>query len=304
MPNFITIPNPQPYPPVTIPQLAPGILAYMYGIRNDYRLGVGVVQAEPLITGNKSLEFAVPSYAGTNSNAPAFQWVVQYPVVPGSVEVHLEGTQDILNGPWFQLAKSTLTAGDSQTVNLGSSKVIAVRTNVVVASNPEAFTLTAATYDTNNPYTLSAAANASAGHTDYTGTFSDGGSNALVGQVFTVAGFTTVANNGTWICTASTTTVLTLANTAGVAQTHAGTATSQSTIYTGTITGGGSNAFAGQTFVVAGFVAHTSNNGSFLCTASSATQLILTNAAGLSETHAATATDPATAPTVVSTVMI
>jgi hypothetical protein len=277
----------------------------MYGIRNDYRYGVGVVVAEPLVASNKSLEFAVPSYAGTNSNAPAFQWVVQYPVAPASVEVHLEGTQDILNGPWFQLAKSTLTAGDSQTVNLGTSKVIAVRTNVVAAANSEAFVLTGATYDTNNPYTLTAAANASAGNTVYSGTFSDGGSNALVGQVFTIAGFVAhTVNNGTFICTASTTSALTLANAAGVAETQAATATSQSTIYAGTITGGGSNAFAGQTFVIAGFVTHTSNNGSFLCTASSGSQLILTNNAGVTESHPATATDPATAPTCISTVMI
>jgi hypothetical protein len=61
---------------------------------------------------------------------------------------------------------------------------------------------------------------------------------------------------------------------------------------TGTITGGGSNAFAGYTFNVAGFVAHTVNNGTFLCVASSATTLTLVNASGVAETHAGTATDP------------
>jgi hypothetical protein len=304
MPSFITIPNPQTYPPTTIPQLAPGIIAYMFGIRNDYRYGVGVVVAEPLVTGNLSLEYSVPSYAGTNSNAPAFQWVLQYPVEPGTVEVHLEGTLDILNGPWFQLAKSTNAAGDSQTVNFGTAKVAAVRTNVVSAANENVLTLTGATYDTNNPYTLTAAGTASAGHTAYTGTFSDGAANALVGQVFTIAGFVAhTANNGTFLCTASTATVLTLANAAGVAETQGATATSQSTIYAGTITGGGSNAFAGATFTITGFVTHTSNNGSFVCTSSSASQLILTNV-GVTESHAATATDQATAPTVISTVSI
>jgi hypothetical protein len=133
MPAFITIPNPQTYPPTTIPQMAPGIPAYMFGLRNDYRYGVGVVTAEALAVG-PSLEFAVPSYAGSNENSPAIQWVVQYPSAPAAVEIHLEGTLDVLNGPWFQLAKSTLAAGDAQTVNLGTSRVVAIRSHVISAS--------------------------------------------------------------------------------------------------------------------------------------------------------------------------
>lgn len=73
--------------------------------------------------------------------------------------------------------------------------------------------------------TLSAAANASGGTTAYTGTITGGGSNAFAGITFVVAGFDLTANNGTFICTASTTTTLTLANAAGVSDTHAGTAT-------------------------------------------------------------------------------
>ena len=61
-------------------------------------------------------------------------------------------------------------------------------------------------------------------------------------------------------------------------------------VYTGTITGGGSNAFAGETFVVAGFAAHASNNGTFICVASTTTTLTLENASAVAETHAATAT--------------
>jgi lysophospholipase L1-like esterase len=73
--------------------------------------------------------------------------------------------------------------------------------------------------------TLTAAGTASGGVTAYVGTFPNCGTNACVGAFFTVAGFTNGANNGTWAATASTTTALTLANTAGVAETHAGTAT-------------------------------------------------------------------------------
>lgn len=85
---------------------------------------------------------------------------------------------------------------------------------------------------TPNPGTalvLSAAANASGGTTVYTGTITGGGSNGFADQEFVVAGFATGANNGTFICTASTTTTLTLVNAAGVAETHAGTATTEGT---------------------------------------------------------------------------
>ena len=72
---------------------------------------------------------------------------------------------------------------------------------------------------------LSAAANASGSTTQYTGTITGGGSNALVGREVVIAGFTTGANNGTFIVTASSTTTLTVDNAAGVSETHAGTAT-------------------------------------------------------------------------------
>lgn len=58
--------------------------------------------------------------------------------------------------------------------------------------------------------------------------------------------------------------------------------------YTGTITGGGSNAYAGATFTIAGFTTGL-NNGLFICTASTATTLVLKNLNAATETHAATA---------------
>jgi len=78
--------------------------------------------------------------------------------------------------------------------------------------------------------TLSAAATASGGVTAYTGTITGGAANAFVGAEFIVAGFVTAANNGTFVCTASTATTLTLANTGGVAETHAGTATQEGSV--------------------------------------------------------------------------
>lgn len=156
-----------------------------------------------------------------------------------------------------------------------------------------AFTLTAVAASSSPAVlVLTSVAAPSNGQAAYTGTITGGGSNAYIGQEFIVAGFAGATNNGTFVVAASTTTVLTLINGAAVAETHAATATSESgvAIYTGTITGGGSNAFAGETFVVAGF-AGANNNGTFFATASSATTLTLGNNSATAETHAATATN-------------
>src|SRR5579859_156960 len=72
---------------------------------------------------------------------------------------------------------------------------------------------------------------ASAGTTVYHGTITGGGSNAFAGLLFTVSGFTLSQNNGTFLCTASSTTTLTLANTNGTAETHAATVSSTGAVY-------------------------------------------------------------------------
>lgn len=155
------------------------------------------------------------------------------------------------------------------------------------------FVLTAAAAETPAAYTLTAVA-ASSGSSPvtavYTGTITSGGSNAYAGRLFVITGFVNAVNNGSWLCTASTTTTLTLRNAAAVAETHAGSAQDQTatTVYTGTITGGGSNAFKGFDFTVAGFVT-AANNGTFAAIASTTTTLTLANVAGVAETHAGTA---------------
>jgi uncharacterized repeat protein (TIGR01451 family) len=83
--------------------------------------------------------------------------------------------------------------------------------------------------DAPSPFALTSVANAAGGSTVYTGTITGGAANAFTGVVFTVAGFTNAANNGTFTCTASTTTTLTLSNAAGVAETHAATAAASAT---------------------------------------------------------------------------
>jgi Bacterial Ig-like domain (group 3) len=88
------------------------------------------------------------------------------------------------------------------------------------------------------------------------------------------------ANTGSFQLTSFAGIVVTLSS---VANASGGT-----TVYTGTITGGGGNAFVGRIFTVAGFT-KGSNNGTFVATASTATTLTLSNISGVSETHAATA---------------
>lgn len=151
-----------------------------------------------------------------------------------------------------------------------------------------ALTLSAVAASVPGVLTLSAAAVGGV----YTGTITGGGSNALAGRTFVVAGFATAGNNGTFLATASSTTTLTLANIGSAAETHAGTATATTgtAVYTGTFAGGGSNALAGESFTVAGF-AGSNNNGTFLASASSTTTLTLANAAASAETHAGTATN-------------
>lgn len=162
---------------------------------------------------------------------------------------------------------------------------------VDVANNPvelgTVFTLTSVAASSPAALTLSAAAVNGV----YTGTITGGGSSAFAGKTFIITGFTNAVNNGTFVCTASTTTTLTLVNINSVAETHAGVATPEygTAVYTGTITGGGSNAFAGETFTVAGFTG-ANNNGTFIATASTTTTLTLENGVATAETHAATAT--------------
>jgi hypothetical protein len=72
-------------------------------------------------------------------------------------------------------------------------------------------------------FALTAAANASGGQTVYTGNFSSpsGANNALAGATFEVTGFEEVrANDGTFLCTASTASTITLNNPDGGADTE------------------------------------------------------------------------------------
>jgi hypothetical protein len=71
-----------------------------------------------------------------------------------------------------------------------------------------------------SPGSISSVAAAVSGSTTYAGSFSGGAGNAWAGFSFKIAGFGNASNNGTFACTASTATSLTLDNTSGVAETH------------------------------------------------------------------------------------
>jgi Chitobiase/beta-hexosaminidase C-terminal domain len=90
---------------------------------------------------------------------------------------------------------------------------------------------------------LTSVAAASGGSTVYTGTITNGASNALVGTTVVVTGFDQTANNGTFVVRASTATTMTLNNAGGVADTHAETAVSPSVHLVPSVTHNGSNAW-------------------------------------------------------------
>lgn len=75
--------------------------------------------------------------------------------------------------------------------------------------------------------TVTSVATSSGGVAVYSGTFTGSSSNQYVGMSFIVAGFVGANNNGTFVCTASANSTLTLANASATAETHAATATSQ-----------------------------------------------------------------------------
>jgi hypothetical protein len=75
--------------------------------------------------------------------------------------------------------------------------------------------------------------NAASGNTTvYNGSFGSGAnSNGFAGLTFVISGFTNAQNNGQYVCTASTSTTLTLANNQGIAETASATAISAGAVY-------------------------------------------------------------------------
>jgi hypothetical protein len=129
-----------------------------------------------------------------------------------------------------------VVAAASQTITPGTMLVSNASTATVATSSTyTAETVGVATVTVNSPggaLTLSAVAASSGGSAVYTGTITGGSTPNYIGLTFVIAGFTNAVNNGTFLCTACSTTTLTLSNPSAIAETHAGTATSQNLIRT------------------------------------------------------------------------
>ena len=130
------------------------------------------------------------------------------------------------------------------------------------------------------------------GAATYNGTFTGGDANAFVGKSVVVLGFVaTAGNNGTFVITGSTATTIVVATTTQANETQAATAsvTGVSLVtYNGTITGGGTSAFAGKSVLVAGFT-NSANNGTFTIVSSTGALFTTLLTAQVAETHVATA---------------
>lgn len=149
--------------------------------------------------------------------------------------------------------------------------------------------LSSVTQGTGNAFVLTSVAAASAGSTVYTGTITGGGADAYAGQYIVVFGFDNAVNNGTFLCTASSTTTLTLSNPNGVAENKSAFADSAA-VYTFTtpIPTAANNGFVGYYVQITGF-ANSANNGVFVVELSTANTLIVANTFSIAETIAANA---------------
>lgn len=145
-----------------------------------------------------------------NAVTPGNYTIVQ---VSGDAHVLLAASQTTVVG-------SALLSTSAGTVDAGGSTALTAANIDTVVGIAEEIIITPA-----GPLTLTSVAASSAGVAVYQGTITGGGTNNYVGNSFVITGFVNPSNNGTFKVTANTTTSLTLANTAAIAETHAGTAT-------------------------------------------------------------------------------
>jgi uncharacterized repeat protein (TIGR01451 family) len=252
------------------------------------RTGAPSVPISESFAESLNLTSAVPNAAAFNVTS----------VAPVTVALTLSA---VANGGGGNTVYTGTITGGAANAYVGDTVVV---TGFSIGQDNGNFTCTASTATTITLNNRFGAAQAHAGTATvttgalYTGTITGGAGNAFAGDGVVVSGFVTAANNGSFTVTGSSATTLTVNNKVSVAETDPAVAvvtiaTSTSTVYSGTITGGTGNGFAGDTFVVAGFT-NAGNNGTFACTASTATTLTCSNAGGVSETKAATATTNST----------
>lgn len=137
----------------------------------------------------------------------------------GDAHVLLQASQDVSIG-------SVLLSSSTVGATVGSSNLTVTTYPEVIGIAEEAFNSPA------GALTLTSVAASSGGSAVYTGTITGGTSPNYVGQRFVITGFVNSVNDGTFLCTACSTTTLTLSNPSAIAETHAGTATAQNLIRT------------------------------------------------------------------------
>lgn len=168
-----------------------------------------------------------------------------------------------------------MSAGDYINLSVGGPQRFAI-TSVNTASggntvyNGSGFGGAGASLTLTQATVTNATGGAGSGSVTYAGTITGGTGNAFIGATFTIAGFVNAGNNGTFVCTQSSITNLTLTNAGGINETNAGTAVQ--------------NNYAGGWIIVEGFQ-NSLNNGLFLCVGSSATTLTLANPSGVGQTN-------------------
>jgi hypothetical protein len=208
------------YPSIYI-WVAPNVAAgsYKVNLNSMYQPGSASPEwssgAQPIFDGG--VNFMVFSLSGAAATTP----VEAFSISTGSAGHLAETTSNPATAP------ATLTVANVDGDALISIGVLKQNNAIAVGSTgssvPTSLTLTAV-----SPLTVPGSSgnygSQNIGGAVYTGTITGGANNALVGNVFTVAGFVNSVNNGTFTCTASTSTTLTLTNGYAIAETHAATA--------------------------------------------------------------------------------
>lgn len=154
--------------------------------------------------------------------------------VPGGLAPMTPGNYTIVQ----DAGDTSLLVGANQTVSVGSVLVSTSAGTVAVAgaiSDTVYSTIVGiaeAAVTTPAALTITSNAVASGGVTVYTGTITGGAANAFAGFQFVITGGSPASVNGTYLCTASTATTLTLANASAAVSTSysSGAATSQALV--------------------------------------------------------------------------
>lgn len=183
-------------------------------------------------TSVSTIDRGVP-YQGTMSAVGSFVPPVSWQVAPTFVYPYL-----LL--PGLTLQPNASNQGQTSIIS-GTYSGVPYQTEGIVAilgGGTTATVYTAQSHGFTAAYTLSlsAAATSANGLTVYTGTISGWPTGQTpIGQLFVVTGFSNGGNNGTFLCTAFTSTTLTLVNSGGIVETTpASAANSQTVVISGT----------------------------------------------------------------------